>query len=158
MAEFLKILPSLLVVGGWVIVYQLQALQARRKVLREEVEKARAAVLNLNGDALRFHMNVHSVPDRLAIVAALTDIERRCELFPQISIARRAWLPDAVPTTKAKIEAALIVKVRQAITLDHFDDESAGPLPVGSKQLEEITSACTALVRSIDGVMVAALD
>ena len=158
MSEILKILPSLLVVGGWMIVYQLQALQARRKVLREEVEKARAAVLTLNGDALRFHMSAHSIADRLALVAALTDIERRCELFPQISVARRTWLPDAVPTNKAKVDSALIVNVRQAITLNHFDDESAAPLSVGSTQLEEITAACTALVRSVDGVMVAALD
>ena len=55
MELILKSLTPLLVVGGWIVVYQLQALQARRKLLREEVEKTRQAVEKLLEMALKFH-------------------------------------------------------------------------------------------------------
>lgn len=158
MSEFLKLLPSLLVVGGWVIVYQLQALQARRKLLREEAEKTRTAVEKLNEAALRFHMNERSESDRLVITAALTDLERRCELFPKIAASRKKWLPSCVDPQKVKVDVALIVAARKAITLEHFDDPDAEALKLGSPQLEAITSSCTTLIRTIDEVLVASLD
>lgn len=156
--NLLSILPSALVVGGWIIVYQLQALQARRKVLREEVEKTRTAVVSLTETALRFHMKPHSVEDQMQILASITDIERRYAMFPKIAAGRSRWLPDAVQPVLTKINPELLIRLRQAITLEHFDDPQLEPLPYGSRQLTDIGNESRRLVSAIDEVLIASLD
>jgi hypothetical protein len=154
----LKLLPSALVVGGWLVVYQLQALQARRKVLREEAEKARNVVEALRAAAIKFHLTKHSAPERLSILSSITDIERRCAIFPRIASRGRSCLPHAVDPKLTIVDSKYIVRLRQAITLEHFDDPNAEPLHIGSPQVSKITDACQALILSIDGVLIAALD
>ncbi|WP_148237974.1 hypothetical protein [Alicycliphilus denitrificans] len=155
---FLKYLPSVLVVLGWAIAYKLQALQARRKLLREEVEKTRQAVEKLREIALQFHVNVYDPEKRGAIVIALTDIERRYGMFPEIARARSECSFNAVDISKTRVDAKYLTELRQAITLEHFEDPESAPLQHGHEQLERITVAASALIGELDKVLVAALD
>lgn len=127
-------------------------------MLREEVDKARQAVEKLQETALRFHMNVYSIQDRMQIMGAITDIERRCSMFPKIGSARRAWLPHAVSPKLTSIDMKCLVVLRQVITMQHFDDPTAAALLYNDPQLIEISGAATQMITEIDRVLVAALD
>lgn len=154
----LKLVPSILVVGGWVVVYQLQALQARRKLLREEMDKARDAVAELQEAALRFHMSVYSVADRMLVIGLLTDIDRRLTLFPRIATSRHWFLPNSVMPQDVTVNLDYLVRLRQAITLEHFDDPEMTPLVLGDPLINNITGASAQMVFELDRVFVAAID
>ncbi|MCW5319645.1 hypothetical protein D5039_00145 [Verminephrobacter aporrectodeae subsp. tuberculatae] len=151
-------IPSIIVVLGWAIVYQIQALQVRRKILREEIEKTRDVIIELGKTAARFHMNPYSVEDHMSITSLLTDIERRYSMFPKIAKARRRFLPNAVEVGKIEVDPKHLVGLRQAITGTHFDDSAALALPHSDSQFKDISSATRQMILVIDGVFVAALD
>ena len=153
---FLKILTPLLVVGGWVVVYRLQALQARRKLLRETAEKVRESVTTLLEEAISFHTKEFDPEKKVAITLALTHLEKRYELFPKIAAGANSCIP-AVDPKQVEIPPKFIVELRQAITLLHFD-EPEQPLSQGSPQIQRITAASVALIGEVDRVIVAALD
>lgn len=152
----------MLVVGGWIVVYQLQALQARRKLLREEADKARVAVVALQVAAVEFHTTPFSASRRLSVLGMLTDLDRRRDLIPALARPKRVFKIINLPLIKAQadvlIDAKSIVELRQAITLEHFDDEAADPLSGEHPQLMLITQKCMDLVAEIDRVLIAALD
>jgi len=153
-----RILPLFLVVFGWVVVYRVQSLQARKKFLREEVEKARAAIEKLESLAISFHTTPYSAASSFAILSGITDIERRCGLFPKIMKDRPAnkfLRRSSRPTT---VDPSLFVAIRQAITLDHFDDPAASALPSNDLQLTKIASACNAAIGALDAVLLVGLD
>ncbi len=158
MELILKSLTPLLVVGGWIVVYQLQALQARRKLLREEVEKTRQAVEKLLEMALKFHTTPFDEDKRTAILLSFNDIERRYTLFPKIARARSRCLPHAVKPTLVEIDPNTFVTLRKAITLEHFEDAEAEPLKHNHKQISDIRVAAVAMIEKIDKVLVSALD
>ena len=154
----LRALPPFLVVVGWVFVYKLQALQARKKFLREEVEKARGAIEKLEALAIVFHTTTYSAASNFAIVSGITDIERRCSLFPKIIGAQTARrFPPRAPRLTT-VEPSLFVAIRQAITLKHFDDPKDAPLSPTDLQLAEIASACNAAIAALDTVLLVGLD
>lgn len=159
---FLKSLPPLLVVGGWVVVYYVQALQNRRKLLREEADKARSAVTSLLEDAVKFHTDTFSPSARLKVLAGLNDIERRANLLPAIASKKKAWgwlpLPKIADPTAVAVDAELIVRLRQSITLEHFDDPNAAPLGIDAQQLQLMVTATAALHAAIDKALIASLD
>lgn len=138
--------------------YQLQALQARRKILREEVDKTRVVVEKLLDISLRFHTSPYDDEKRTAILLAFNDVERRYGLFPRIVTSRAKYLPDAVRPDLVGIDPELLVNLRSAVTLEHFEDSQAAALPHGHKQLDEIRAAALALINQLDVVLVAALD
>lgn len=152
----LKLLTPFLVVGGWVVVYRLQALQARRKLLRETAEKVRDSVSALLADAINFHTKEFDAEKKIAITLALTHLEKRYQLFPQIAGGNNSCFP-AVDPKQVAIDAQFMVELRQAITLVHFD-EPEQPLTQTSAQIQRITSSAVALIGEIDRVIVAALD
>lgn len=154
---FLKVLTPLLVVGGWIVVYKLQALQARRKLLREVAEKARDAVEELQVMAIKFHTSKFDGDQKLGILLAMTRIEKRYKLFPQIASGGSECAPDAVDPAIVVIDSKLMVALRRAITLEHFDVEEE-PLPHGAQQVQGIMAAGGDLISDIDRVIVAALD
>lgn len=153
-----KSLPPILVVGGWIVVYQLQALQARRKILREEVDKTRGAVEKLLDLSLKFHTSQYDDEKRTAILLAFNDVERRYSLFPRIVTSRAKCIPHAVRPDAVVVDPELLVNLRSAVTLEHFDDPQAVALAYGHKQLDEIRAAAHALITQLDVVLVAALD
>lgn len=157
MEFFLKVLTPLLVVGGWVVVYRLQAMQARRKLLREVAEKAREAVENLQEIAIKFHTSKFDPDKRLVILLAMTRIENRYKLFPQIASGGWAGFPDAVAPNLVAIDSKFMVSLRRAVTLVHFDEEEH-PLPHSAPQIQDIMAAAGELISEIDRVIVAALD
>ena len=150
-------LTPVLVVGGWVVVYRLQALQARRKHLREMAEKTREAVVQLLELAIKFHTTKFDSQQKLAIVLALTHIEKRYELFPHIAVGKNECMPSAVDPALVTINPAFLVELRQAITLDHFDGDEE-PLSQGAEQVQRISAAALGLIGEIDRVIVSALD
>lgn len=143
-------------VGGWVVVYRLQALQARRKLLRETAEKVRDSVSELLADAVSFHTKEFDAEKKIAITLALTHLEKRYALFPKIAGAVNSCFP-AVDPKQVEIAPKFMVELRQAITLVHFD-EPEPPLTQGCAQIQRITAAAIALISEIDRVIVAALD
>lgn len=151
-----------MVVGGWIVVYQLQALQARRKLLREEADKARVAVVALQQAAVEFHTSTFSASRRLSVLGMLTDLDRRRKLIPALArpkrVAKIVTLSPVDAQANVLIEAKLIVELRQAITLEHFDDQTAAPLGAENPQLELIAQRCMDLVAEIDRVLITALD
>ena len=159
---FLRALPPLLVVGGWVVIYHLQALQARRKLLREEAEKARIAVTALQEAAIEFHTSTFSASRKLAVHGMLTDLDRRRDLIPALARPKQIFKFVELPLLDAQanilIDAKLIVELRQAITLEHFEDPTAAPLSADDPQLKLIAQKCLALVSEIDRILIAALD
>ncbi|RYF60743.1 MAG: hypothetical protein EOO27_04795 [Comamonadaceae bacterium] len=158
----LRALPPILVVGGWVVVYYVQALQARRKLLREEADKARTAILGLQQQAVSFHTQEFSATERLKVLAALNDVERRCQMLPNIARTKNVLgMKDVSPVddpVSARIPTSFIVALQRAITLDHFDDPQAPPLSAGAIQIWHITHSADELVKAVDAVLIAALD
>lgn len=143
-------------IGGWAVVYRLQALQARRKMLRETAEKVRDSVSTLLADAINFHTKEFDAEKKIAITLALTHLERRYQLFPQIAGGANNCFP-AVDPKQVTIDPQFMVELRQAITLEHFD-EPESPLTQTSPQIQRITAAAVGLIGEIDKVIVAALD
>lgn len=156
--DLFKYLPSILVVGGWCIAYQLQALQARRKVLREEIEKTRAAVESLNSSALGFHLEKFSAVKRWEILRAIEDVERRCTLLPVVANARALMLRRVLDPSKMTIDPRLFVELRQSITLEHFDDPDQDPLKHEAQQLRKISASCFSISSALDSALITALD
>jgi hypothetical protein len=157
----LRSLTPILVVGGWVVVYQLQALQSRRKLLREEAETMRQAVHDLHELAVEFHTEAYAAPRRLEVLRRMTELERRRTVLPQIARSKRVLGFSVSPLSSvaaAHIEPQLVVKLNQAITLEHFDDPTAEPLDAGSGQFQKIAQACSDMVAAIDNILIAALD
>ena len=157
----LRSLPPLLVVGGWAVVYQLQGLQARRKLLREEADKMRAAVHDLHQLAADFHTHAYSEHDRLKVLRAMTDLDRRREMLPRIARSKKIVFWQVSPiadVSDVSLDPRLIVSLNQAITGEHFDDPGAEPLPGDAEQLRRIGDSCAALVLAIDQALIAALD
>ncbi len=152
----LKALTPILVVGGWAVVYRLQALQARRKLLRETAEKVRESISALLADAISFHTKEFDAEKKMAIALALTHLEQRYALFPRIAATRNSCFP-AVDPKQVEIAPRFMVELRQAITLEHFDAPEP-PLTQGSAQIQRITAAAIELLGEIDRVIVAALD
>ena len=140
------------------VIYQLQALQARRKILREEVDKAKAAVEKLRESAISLHTKAHTPLEHHSIKGMLSDIERRCNLWPGIAAKRRKWLWPAADMVQVTLDPTHMMHLRQAITLEHFDDVSASPLMHDAPQLSQIMEAANDLVLAMDKVLVAALD
>ena len=145
----LKVLTPVLVVGGWIVVYRLQALQARRKLLRETAEKVREAVAELLEAAISFHTKEFDVEKKVAITLALTHIEKRYQLFPKIAEGNNGCFP-AVDPKRVQIPPEFMVELRQAITLTHFD-EKEDPLKEGSAQVNHITAAVTCPPPAVPG-------
>ena len=157
----LRAITPFLVVGGWIVVYQLQALQARRKLLREEADKARSAVYAVHELAVQFHTQDHDASRRVEVMRAVTDIERRRGMLEQIARPKRIMgctvSPLALNAT-AHIDADLVKRLNQAITLEHFDDPEAKAIGIGDAQIKKIDAACADLVAAVDLVVIAGLD
>ena len=144
------------------VVYQLQALQARRKLLREEAEAMRDAAHELHQLAVDFHTEEYSKSKQLELLRAITDLDRRRELLPKIARAKRVsgFMVEAVAGGPAAvtIPAHLVVAINQAATLEHFGDPAAAPLEHSSPQVQRIGQRCNELVAAVDGVLLAAMD
>lgn len=152
----LKILTPCLVVGGWIVVYRLQALQARRKVLREMVDKVRQEIEELQAAAIKFHTSDFDLEAKINISLSLTRIEKSYQLFPQIASGTCGCFP-AVDPKKVVINPGYMVDLRRAITLKHFD-EPGTPLKITDCQVQDIMAASAQLLSAVNDVMVAALD
>lgn len=136
--------------------YRLQALQARRKLLRETAEKVRDSVSELLAAAIIFHIKPFDEEKKIAITLALTHLEKRYKIFPQIAAGSHSCFP-AVDLKLVDVPPKFMVELRQAITLMHFDGPEQ-PLAQGCEQIQQITAAAVALIDEIDRVIVAALD
>lgn len=157
-----RLVTPLMVVAGWVVVYQLQGLQARRKQLREEAEKARGAVDALQRLSIAFHTAKYSSDKRLEVLVAYNDVARRCELLGLIvqpkklfGVMELAALPRG---TDVKVRPGLYIEMKQAITLDHFDDQEQEPLAPSAEQIQRIVDAAGALTTRLDQIMMLGLD
>lgn len=155
---FVKILPPLVIVGGWVVVYQLQALQARRKLLREEVEKTIEAVNELLDIAIRFHTTAYDESLKSSITLALTDIERRYSNFPRICTAKKSYLPNAANLEKVQVDPEYLINLRRSITIEHFDEKFEVELKHSDKKITIIRGAALDLMNAVDKVFIEALD
>ncbi len=155
---FLKVLPSLLVVGGWVVIYRLQAVQSRRKMLREYIEETREAIADLLETALRFHTDTRTVTDGMLLLGKFTDIERRLCMLPRMAQSRWAYPKTIADPSMMVVDLMFLVRLRQAITLDHFDDPLEAPLAFGAPQLGKIASASSRLTLEVDQCHLAAMD
>lgn len=139
------------------VVYRLQALQVRRKHIREAAEKVREAVDEILTLATRFHTTAFDPSMQMEIIAALTQIEKRYELFPKMAAGKSECSMDAVDPAKVSISPSFIFNLRVAITSNHFDEASA-PLSPRDPQIADIQSAAHDLTAELDRVIVAALD
>ena len=152
-----KILSPILIIAGWYVVVSNQGRQSRRKIIREELETLRIIVSKLGEAAILFHTQSYSDDSRRHILAQLTLINRRLQLLPHM--ARTNWMTwDAIPAKSLPNPTKRIIALRQAITLNHFDDPAQPALSMTSDEIGLIERACYDLLASLDKIMIAALD
>lgn len=153
------VIQATVIIAGWFVVHRLQGLQARRKMLRERVDLARREVRQVREAALRFHTAPAFSQERSErLVEMIADLDRSCELFPNIVRGRLSWVNAANPD-RCKVDPTCTKQLRQAITLEHFDaDDRWRPLQRDAKQIFAIKQSTAQMLDELDRIMVAALD
>ena len=138
--------------------YQFQSVQARRKLLREEIDKAKSALEELFKLAIDFHTNNSSTMQVYDLAVKVSDFDRRTKLWPKIARRRSLRLLEAAAPSKVTISPDLIIRLRKAITLEHFGDTSSEPLNVNDPQLTEILDSVEDIKEALGDALVEALD
>lgn len=156
-----KLLPPILIIVGWYVVVSVQALQSRRRIIREELATLRTMVGELKDAAIKFHTQSPSEDLRRNIMAQLKEIARRADLLPRI--AKTNWIMlDAIPKKRLPKPTSYIIALRQAVTTHHFDsliENLPQPaLSLDSDQILQIESEHHNFLAYLDETMIAALD
>lgn len=154
-----KLAPSLLILIGWIVLYRIQVNQNRLKVLREDIDRASIALSDIQTDAIKYHTlgaiesNIHPS----ALIASIEALSRKIQHWPNIAAGNNRFFSPPADPNCLRIDTEYMKKLRQTITLNHFDLNES-PLPPSAPQLQEIQNACNELSREISRALVFALD
>lgn len=151
-------LPAILVIVGWYVVYRLQALQVRRRSLREHVTQLRTLSKEIRGAAIDFHTGLFDVEKHEVLLELLQELDDRCALLPNMARTTSCWMPNAADVNVCGLVAREVMRFRQAITLDHFDNDQQAALVVGDPQIVQVRNAARILLVQLDRVSTTALD
>ena len=141
--EFTKLaLPSFLVIVGWIAVNKLtvkrEVDKSRRDMIAESADELCAAVDKLFEFANDYHSSERDNKLEIKIKITLNDLSQRVSSLVQITT-------DIKTVTNCLM---FVVKLRQAVSGKHFEDEHLGPIS-NSNIHEEIADASLAMKRCL---------
>lgn len=135
-------LPAALVIVGWIVVNHLAVKREMDKSRREMIAKSADglcdAVDKLFEDANEYHSSERDQQLEVNIKITLSDLSQRVSSLAQITQDK----------SKLTICLSAVVKLRQAVTSKHFEDEHTESLGNSSIH-EEIADASLAMKRSL---------
>ena len=135
-------LPASLVIVGWIVVNHLAVKREMDKSRREMIAKSADglcdAVDTLFEDANNYHSSERDQKLEVKIKITLSDLSQRVASLAQIT----------QDTSKLTNCLSVVIKLRQAVTSKHFEDEHIGSLGNSSIH-EEIADASLAMKRSL---------
>jgi hypothetical protein len=136
------LLPATLIIAGWVIVHKLtverEIYKARREILAKSADDLCTVVDNLFELANEYHSSDRDSKLEMKIKITQSDLSQRVCSLMQISSDNKS-LTNCLAT---------VVKLRQAISGRHFEDEHLGPISNGFIQ-EEIAGASLSMKRCL---------
>lgn len=123
------------VIVGWIVVHKLSAARDTEKAKREMVVKSAERLDSLIDDVFKqakeYHVSLRNKATEADLKLRLQDV--MMQLTELSGICRNN---DALSSCRADVAA-----LRRSITGGHFEDEHDGPLPEGSRQLQEMAEA-----------------
>jgi hypothetical protein len=133
---------AVVVIVGWWIVHLLSEKRDWEKARREMTAKSADAMIDmtttLHADSRAYHLADRNDSLEVRIIGSLQDFGARTNALGEIC-------SDA---SSLALCATEIIRLRQAITLEHFADEHTAALHSGDKQLEAIAEAIVRVKRA----------
>jgi len=125
-----------LVVGGWIVVDRLSQKREARKEVRSQVDAFIADLRTLEAQAISYHLaTTYDKAAARAIKASVEHLRIRLQYLGLLTAGRRA---------------ALISRLRRAITSDNFDTVQHVPQEIDGQLIGEISSATDSLVHALE--------
>lgn len=137
------VIPSTLVIVGWIIVNQLTIVRENERLRREIVTDSVDVLINLVDKILVDAYKYHTTNSRDL------SLEKMLKIKLQDFGERLAGLEKIAPGSQLQRCTPAMIKLRQAITKTHFEDGYDGACEENSPILEGIAEACLGIKRCL---------
>lgn len=152
------IIPAVLVIAGWIIVYKTQANRERRKSLRDLVAGLFKDLHELEVEFIKYHTSDRDQALEYPLLAKLNRFEKSCNNIPNYFSSQWRIFVRAGNPKKVEIDLGILRGFKESLTLKHWMDEHTGKIERDNKVISDISISSEVLAERLEKIRIYILD